>query len=133
MLGGRARRRDKAERSGTSRKGGSRNVVDSVNDLPDGNFSRKRSAHLADTSCQHKLLNHEAALKKEIERLESHDSHWIHPTGFHMLNVLRLLILPFDPVLGKTGHWIQPEDPEDIPVSTQCSMTKQTMQSYILL
>lgn len=125
MLAGNRNRRikERNERNGASKRGGSRNVVDDTNVSPDGNRNSRRSTHLTDVSRQQKSDNHEAALRKELERLEAHDSQWSHPMGgIRILTALRILGAPFDPVLGNLGKWVQPEDVEDIPVSSICAM-----------
>ena len=97
--------------------------MDDVNVIPEGNHNSHRSTHLADVSRQQKSDNHESALKKEIERLEAHDSQWSHPMGHaRILTALRILVAPFDPVVGNLGKWVQPDDVEDIPVSVICRM-----------
>lgn len=79
------------------------------------NFGRKRSGHLIEKFTERTDLGYENALKYELNSIEAEDSQWSHPIGFSMLSGLRLLNLPFDPILNNTGHWIQPEDVDDIP------------------
>eukprot|EP00984_Skeletonema_dohrnii_P008904 scaffold3309_cov118-Skeletonema_dohrnii-CCMP3373.AAC.7 len=78
---------------------------------------RKRSEHLSDVSRQDvkRIDDNEEALKNELARMEATDSQWTPPMGFGLLQAFRVLNAPIDPVLTKNGHWIQPEDLDDIP------------------
>jgi len=78
---------------------------------------RKRSEHLSDVSRQEikRIEDNEQALKNELARMEATDSQWNPPMGFGFLQGLRVLNAAADPVLAKNGHWIQPEDLDDIP------------------
>jgi len=78
---------------------------------------RRRSEHLSDISRQEvkRIDDNEEALKNELARMEATDSQWNPPMGFGILQALRVLNAPVDPVLTKNGHWIQPEDLDDIP------------------
>ncbi|KAL7528514.1 hypothetical protein ACHAXR_002489 [Thalassiosira sp. AJA248-18] len=91
------------------------NQKDDKKDTKKNRRPSMRSGHLTDTSTKEKLLENDAAIKTELERLESSDSQWRHPIGFGLLSALRILNAPFDPILSNTGYWIQPEDLEDIP------------------
>lgn len=77
----------------------------------------KRSGHISDISRQEvkRIDDNEEALKNELARMEATDSQWDPPMGFGILQALRVLNAPMDPVLTKNGHWIQPEDLDDIP------------------
>ena len=77
--------------------------------------TRRRSSHLAEKAAEEVLLEQDAALKAELSRMETDESQWKHPIGFNLLSALRILNAPFDPVFTKSGHWIQPEELEDIP------------------
>lgn len=111
-----------SQAAGTTRSGRSNPPSDSdanndINNKRKRPPVRKRSSHLLDTTAKEKLIENDTALKKELERLEASDSHWNHPVGFNLLAALRILNAAGDPVFRNTGHWIQPEDVEDIPVS----------------
>ncbi|KAL7492189.1 hypothetical protein ACHAWT_001371 [Skeletonema menzelii] len=78
---------------------------------------RRRSGHISDVSRQDvkRTDDHEEALKNELARMEATDSQWDPPMGFGLFQALRILNAPVDPLLTKNGHWIQPEDLDDIP------------------
>ena len=79
---------------------------------------RRRSGHISNVSRQDvkRTDDHEEALKNELARMEATDSQWEDPPmGFGLLQALRILNAPADPILTKNGHWIQPEDLDDIP------------------
>lgn len=78
---------------------------------------QRRRSHLSDVSRHdvRRIDDNEEALKNELARMEATDSQWTPPMGFGFVQALRILNAPADPVLSKNGHWIQPEDLDDIP------------------
>ena len=54
-------------------------------------------------------------VRQTVQEIEADDS-WKHPISNNILGSMRIFNAFTDPVLRRTGDWVLPEEPDDIPV-----------------